>query len=138
MRLQFPAGHDMALDVKRLQLFCCACQDYVYDRDFDCAKLVSAPSSIPSMSCWYALLLPQSSIMPLYSMVYVQGAAAVAHPPANGKAGATKAPAESSGMKRKRQDGALSDQAMPQHLCCARCSRYCSTEQITRVLWLCR
>ena len=37
------SGHVIALDVKRLQLFCCACQDYVYDADFDRAKLVRAP-----------------------------------------------------------------------------------------------
>ena len=44
-QLNLTAGHTMALDVKRLQLFCCSCQDYVYDSDFDCAKLVGAPSS---------------------------------------------------------------------------------------------
>ena len=29
------AGHAVALDLTRTELFCCACKDYVYDADFD-------------------------------------------------------------------------------------------------------
>ena len=29
------AGHPLALDVQRSELYCCACHDYIYDPDFD-------------------------------------------------------------------------------------------------------
>lgn len=32
-------GHDIAVDVDRAELFCCACNDQVYDSDFDTAVL---------------------------------------------------------------------------------------------------
>jgi ubiquitin carboxyl-terminal hydrolase 22/27/51 len=47
-------GHEIAVDVDRAELFCCACRDQVYDRDFDAAVVLAqtaastlhAPSSI--------------------------------------------------------------------------------------------
>ncbi|KAL5985669.1 hypothetical protein ACLOJK_027655 [Asimina triloba] len=30
-----PPGHEIAIDIGRAELFCCACGDQVYDRDFD-------------------------------------------------------------------------------------------------------
>ncbi|KAK9269172.1 hypothetical protein L1049_000941 [Liquidambar formosana] len=37
-----PAGvHDIAVDVDRAELFCCACRDQVYDRDFDAAVVLA-------------------------------------------------------------------------------------------------
>ncbi|KAJ6796036.1 ubiquitin carboxyl-terminal hydrolase 22-like [Iris pallida] len=37
-------GHEIAVDVDRAELFCCACRDQVYDPDFDSAVLLSSPS----------------------------------------------------------------------------------------------
>jgi ubiquitin carboxyl-terminal hydrolase 22/27/51 len=47
-------GHEIAVDLDRAELFCCACRDQVYDRDFDAAVVLAqtaastlhAPSSI--------------------------------------------------------------------------------------------
>ena len=36
------AGHELLVDVSRGQLFCAACDDYVYSADFDTAIAVSA------------------------------------------------------------------------------------------------
>lgn len=46
-------GHEIAVDVDRAELFCCACRDQVYDRDFDGAvvlaqKALSFPTSSPA------------------------------------------------------------------------------------------
>ncbi|CAK8563484.1 unnamed protein product [Lathyrus sativus] len=34
-------GHQIAIDVDRAELFCCACRDQVYDRDFDAAVVIA-------------------------------------------------------------------------------------------------
>ncbi|KAL2338431.1 hypothetical protein Fmac_012877 [Flemingia macrophylla] len=34
-------GHQIAVDVDRAELFCCACRDQVYDRDFDAAVVIA-------------------------------------------------------------------------------------------------
>ncbi|KAF3967262.1 hypothetical protein ACB098_01G315500 [Castanea mollissima] len=34
-------GHEIAVDVDRAELFCCACRDQVYDRDFDNAVVLA-------------------------------------------------------------------------------------------------
>ncbi|KAI4335659.1 hypothetical protein L6164_014288 [Bauhinia variegata] len=34
-------GHEIAVDVDRAELFCCACGDQVYDRDFDAAVVLA-------------------------------------------------------------------------------------------------
>ncbi|KAG4930108.1 hypothetical protein JHK86_047069 [Glycine max] len=36
-----PPGHQIAVDVDRAELFCCACHDQVYDRDFDAAVVIA-------------------------------------------------------------------------------------------------
>lgn len=36
-----PPGHEIAIDVDRAELFCCACRDQVYDRDFDAAVVLA-------------------------------------------------------------------------------------------------
>ncbi|KAK7330036.1 hypothetical protein VNO77_24221 [Canavalia gladiata] len=36
-----PTGHQIAVDVDRAELFCCACRDQVYDRDFDAAVVIA-------------------------------------------------------------------------------------------------
>lgn len=36
-----PPGHELAVDVDRAELFCCACGDQVYDRDFDSAVVLA-------------------------------------------------------------------------------------------------
>ena len=38
-----PSGHELLVDVSRGQLFCSACDDYVYSAEFDAAIAVSAP-----------------------------------------------------------------------------------------------
>ncbi|POO01562.1 Ubiquitinyl hydrolase [Trema orientale] len=51
-----PPGHEIAVDVDRAELFCCACRDQVYDRDFDAAVVLAqtaasstlGPNSSPS------------------------------------------------------------------------------------------
>lgn len=35
MHAQSEIGHDLAVDVERAELYCCACSDQVYDPDFD-------------------------------------------------------------------------------------------------------
>ncbi|XP_057968823.1 ubiquitin C-terminal hydrolase 22-like [Malania oleifera] len=40
-----PPGHEIAVDVDRAELFCCACRDQVYDRDFDQAVVVAQTAS---------------------------------------------------------------------------------------------
>lgn len=40
-----PIGHDIAVDVDRAELFCCACRDQVYDRDFDAAVVLAQNSA---------------------------------------------------------------------------------------------
>ncbi|KAH7574364.1 hypothetical protein JRO89_XS03G0286900 [Xanthoceras sorbifolium] len=37
-------GHEIAVDVDRAELFCCACRDQVYDRDFDAAVVLAHTS----------------------------------------------------------------------------------------------
>uniref|UniRef100_F6HCG8 ubiquitinyl hydrolase 1 n=1 Tax=Vitis vinifera TaxID=29760 RepID=F6HCG8_VITVI len=39
--VSMPPGHEIAVDVDRAELFCCACRDQVYDRDFDAAVVVA-------------------------------------------------------------------------------------------------
>ncbi|KAM7267330.1 hypothetical protein ACFE04_009496 [Oxalis oulophora] len=34
-------GHEIAVDVDRAELFCCACRDQIYDRDFDAAVVLA-------------------------------------------------------------------------------------------------
>ncbi|KAG0461423.1 hypothetical protein HPP92_021720 [Vanilla planifolia] len=41
------AGHEIAVDVDRAELFCCACHDQVYDRDFDTAVVLAQASAAP-------------------------------------------------------------------------------------------
>lgn len=36
-----PPGHQIAIDVERAELFCCACRDQVYDRDFDAVVVIA-------------------------------------------------------------------------------------------------
>uniref|UniRef100_A0A1D1Z5M9 Ubiquitin carboxyl-terminal hydrolase n=1 Tax=Anthurium amnicola TaxID=1678845 RepID=A0A1D1Z5M9_9ARAE len=43
-------GHEIAVDVDRAELFCCACRDQVYDRDFDAAVVLAQKSLSISMS----------------------------------------------------------------------------------------
>lgn len=38
-------GHEIAIDVDRAELFCCACLDQVYDRDFDAAVVLAQTAS---------------------------------------------------------------------------------------------
>lgn len=40
-----PSGHEIAVDVDRAELFCCACGDQVYDRDFDAAVVLAHSTS---------------------------------------------------------------------------------------------
>ncbi|XP_031250506.1 ubiquitin C-terminal hydrolase 22-like [Pistacia vera] len=40
-----PPGHEIAVDVDRAELFCCACRDQVYDRDFDAAVVLAHTTS---------------------------------------------------------------------------------------------
>ncbi|KAL9445096.1 hypothetical protein AB3S75_018150 [Citrus x aurantiifolia] len=39
-------SHEIAVDVDRAELFCCACRDQVYDRDFDAAVVLAHTTSI--------------------------------------------------------------------------------------------
>ncbi|KAJ4709081.1 Ubiquitinyl hydrolase 1 [Melia azedarach] len=41
-----PPGHEIAVDVDRAELFCCACRDQVYDCDFDAAVVLAHTTSI--------------------------------------------------------------------------------------------
>ena len=40
-----PPGHEIAVDVDRAELFCCACRDQIYDRDFDAAVVLAQTSA---------------------------------------------------------------------------------------------
>lgn len=42
------AGHEIAVDVDRAELFCCACGDQIYDLDFDAAVLLAQAAAAPS------------------------------------------------------------------------------------------
>ncbi|KAJ8634934.1 hypothetical protein MRB53_009201 [Persea americana] len=44
------SGHVIAVDVDRAELFCCACKDQVFDRDFDAAVVLAAASAASSSS----------------------------------------------------------------------------------------
>ena len=62
--LCFP-GHVAACDTRRRELYCTACNDYVYDRDFDNAMLVShvlacgpLPACLLGCSIHYTTALP--------------------------------------------------------------------------------
>ncbi|KAJ4849951.1 hypothetical protein Tsubulata_004842 [Turnera subulata] len=43
-------GHEIAVDVDRAELFCCACRDQVYDRDFDAAVVLFLSTSSTTSS----------------------------------------------------------------------------------------
>ncbi|OAY31509.1 ubiquitin C-terminal hydrolase 22 [Manihot esculenta] len=43
-----PPGHEIAVDVDRAELFCCACRDQIYDRDFDAAVVLSQITTLNS------------------------------------------------------------------------------------------
>ncbi|KAF5742021.1 ubiquitin carboxyl-terminal hydrolase 22-like [Tripterygium wilfordii] len=45
-----PPGHEIAVDVDRAELFCCACCDQVYDRDFDAAVVLAQTSSFTTLA----------------------------------------------------------------------------------------
>lgn len=36
-----PPGHQIAVDLERAELFCCACREQIYDRDFDAAVVIA-------------------------------------------------------------------------------------------------
>ncbi|MQL93132.1 hypothetical protein Taro_025763 [Colocasia esculenta] len=40
-------GHEIAVDVERAELFCCACEDQVYDPDFDTAVMAKQIGELP-------------------------------------------------------------------------------------------
>ncbi|XP_051152602.1 ubiquitin C-terminal hydrolase 22-like isoform X2 [Andrographis paniculata] len=42
-------AHQVAVDVDRAELFCCACGDQVYDRDFDSAVATVAVGNVPAL-----------------------------------------------------------------------------------------
>ncbi|KAI0496577.1 hypothetical protein KFK09_022897 [Dendrobium nobile] len=41
-------GHEIAVDVDRAELFCCACGDQIYDRDFDAAVVFAQAAAAPA------------------------------------------------------------------------------------------
>ncbi|CAI0388847.1 unnamed protein product [Linum tenue] len=41
-------GHEIAVDVDRAELFCCACRDQIYDRDFDAAVVLCQSAALKS------------------------------------------------------------------------------------------
>ncbi|KAK1300104.1 Ubiquitin carboxyl-terminal hydrolase 22 [Acorus calamus] len=43
-------GHEIAVDVDRAELFCCACRDQVYDSGFDAAVVLSVRSAVAASS----------------------------------------------------------------------------------------
>ncbi|XP_061991385.1 ubiquitin C-terminal hydrolase 22-like [Rosa rugosa] len=45
-----PPGHEIAVDVDRAELFCCACRDQVYDRDFDAAVVLAQTAASTTAS----------------------------------------------------------------------------------------
>ncbi|XP_020598682.1 ubiquitin carboxyl-terminal hydrolase 22-like isoform X2 [Phalaenopsis equestris] len=42
-------GHEIAVDVDRAELFCCACGDQIYDRDFDAAVVLAQAAAAPEL-----------------------------------------------------------------------------------------
>ncbi|CAN1798925.1 Ubiquitin C-terminal hydrolase 22 [Linum perenne] len=46
--MSMPAGHEIAVDVDRAELFCCACRDQIYDRDFDAAVVLCQSAAMKS------------------------------------------------------------------------------------------
>ncbi|XP_043701240.1 ubiquitin C-terminal hydrolase 22-like isoform X2 [Telopea speciosissima] len=57
-----PQGHEIAVDVDRAELFCCACCDQVYDRDFDAAVVLAqtAASTLGGGSTLPPVLPPEN------------------------------------------------------------------------------
>lgn len=55
-------GHDIAVDVDRAELFCCACRDQVYDRDFDASVVIAqtAASTLESTAIQCPPLPPEN------------------------------------------------------------------------------
>ncbi|KAK8520453.1 hypothetical protein V6N13_031096 [Hibiscus sabdariffa] len=45
-------GHEIAVDVDRAELFCCACRDHVYDRDFDAAVVFAQTITATTSTSW--------------------------------------------------------------------------------------
>ena len=45
-------GHELLVDVRRGQLFCAACDDYVYSTDFDTAMAVRAAHHLRTETVW--------------------------------------------------------------------------------------
>ncbi|KAJ7979005.1 Ubiquitinyl hydrolase 1 [Quillaja saponaria] len=54
-----PPGHEIAVDVDRAELFCCACSDQVYDRDFDAAVVLAQTTASTLGGGSSAILSPQ-------------------------------------------------------------------------------
>lgn len=52
-----PPGHQIAVDVDRAELFCCACRDQVYDCDFD-AAVVIAQTAASSLGAGESATIP--------------------------------------------------------------------------------
>ncbi|KAI4344201.1 hypothetical protein L6164_011452 [Bauhinia variegata] len=52
-------GHEIAVDVDRAELFCCACCDQVYDRDFDAAVVLAQTTASTLGGGSTAILSPQ-------------------------------------------------------------------------------
>ncbi|KAL6221633.1 hypothetical protein ACLB2K_005029 [Fragaria x ananassa] len=49
-----PLGHEIAVDVDRAELFCCACRDQVYDCDFDAAVVLAQTATASSSGVIHA------------------------------------------------------------------------------------
>ncbi|XP_068313404.1 ubiquitin C-terminal hydrolase 22-like [Pyrus communis] len=47
LHTQLEIGHDLAVDVQRAELFCCACSDQVYDPDFDKSVMAKHMLDLP-------------------------------------------------------------------------------------------
>ncbi|KAL3535918.1 hypothetical protein ACH5RR_004379 [Cinchona calisaya] len=60
------SSHSIAVDVDRVELFCCVCKDQVYDSDFDAAVVLAqtaaATTSIGSIPCPPPPLMPAENI----------------------------------------------------------------------------
>ncbi|KAK7264863.1 hypothetical protein RJT34_32476 [Clitoria ternatea] len=54
-----PSGHQIAVDVDRAELFCCACRDQVYDRDFDAAVVIAQTTASTLGGAGSPILSPQ-------------------------------------------------------------------------------
>jgi len=50
------ADHILALDVTRSELFCCSCNDYVYDPEFDACLMVQIQSTVCTYIFFITLL----------------------------------------------------------------------------------